>query len=201
MLTFSGRRTVTDEHQTENNNDVDENTPASELLALRREKLGDTTDGHLSPSLVARDPMPSILVHSPVAEEGDVKRPKVGGIAYPFSLKTHGATASMTTLTSAIGVPPADDVRTAGAKESGVGSDAADVETSKLPGNSSEEAETTVENEKQPERNSAFVNESGDEATLSNGQSKAVENDEVVSQERPPLETFVTAKDDLPTVS
>jgi hypothetical protein len=113
--------------------------------------------------------MPSIQVHKPATERGDVKRPKAGGIAYPFSLKTHGATASMTTLTSSIGVPPADDVGIAGAKESGVESNPVDIEALRITGNRSEDAKTMIENDKPVEGSSTAVPENGGVAGSSDG--------------------------------
>jgi hypothetical protein len=149
----SRRRTVTDQNQTGASSDVDENTPASELLAMKNAKLGETGagDAHLTPDFAAQDmakdavptdttstndtpkdsaATPAILVHTPTNEEFNLKRPKAGGIAFPFSLKGHVATASMTTLTSAVGVPPADDVRTPSAMASGVKQNPVDIAAS-----------------------------------------------------------------------
>jgi len=190
----SRRRTVTDQHQTEGN-DINENTPASVIyskLADQREGLGDTGDrGNLTPDFVAKDPMPSIVVRTPTieGEENDLKRPKSGGIAFPFSLKKHGATASMTTLTSAIGVPPAEDVRTKGAKDSGVNQNVDDIAASAAMGSSDGKGKGNAK-EIAAENTPASVKVNGGAVDGSNA---------AVSGARPILETFVTATEDLPT--
>jgi hypothetical protein len=113
----SHHRNVRDENQT--TEDVDENTPAAELA------LGGTNgDSGFEESIIASDATPQILVRAPTLtsedKEYDLKRPKAGGIAFPFTVKQEGASASMTTLTSSVGVPPAQDVRTEGVLDSGV---------------------------------------------------------------------------------
>jgi hypothetical protein len=144
----SRRRTVTDEHQTENDENIYEDTLASDLLAPKNAKIGQSSDDHLTPGFAANGTSPAILVRVPTDEESDLKRPKAGGIAYPFSLQGHHATASMTTLTSEIGVPPANDVRTEGVMKSGVQENAADIRAMNGTGSSSEEAKVMRENEK-----------------------------------------------------
>jgi hypothetical protein len=165
----SRRRTVTDQNQT-GRDDVDENTPASVLHSKLAEKRGTAADGdaHLAPDFVADGNAPQILVRSPNIEkdESELKRPKADGIAFPFSLKNHHATASMTTLTSSIGIRPQDDIVTPGAKDSGVPQNANDVEAS---GKGKEEESEQV-----------------------------IENGQVVSAERPPMETFKTALEIMP---
>jgi hypothetical protein len=197
----SRRRTVTDEHQTEGFNDVDENTTASELLAMKRAKLGETGDGHLTPDFAARETVPSILVKVPTADESDLKRPKAGGIAYPFTIKGHSTTASMTTLTSSIGIPPAPDVRTNGVMDSGVNQNVADIEANTSTGNSSEEAKLAREKSRVKEGTPTVVKENGFAAASTSAEEKAVGDGQVVSTERPPLETFVTAVEKLPMSS
>ena len=152
---------MTDEHQTEGSNDIDENTTASELLAIKRAKLGEIGDGHLTPDFAARETVPPILVKVPTADESDLKRPKAGGIAYPFTIKGHSTTASMTTLTSSIGVPPAADVRTDGVMDSGVNQNVADIEANTSTGNSSEEAKLARENSRAEEGTPTVVKENG----------------------------------------
>ncbi|KJK93984.1 hypothetical protein H633G_02151 [Metarhizium anisopliae BRIP 53284] len=83
----SHRRTVIDEHQTEESG-VDENTPVAQLLEQRKEQEA-THPGRLSP-----DYAPETGVAG--------KRPYIDGIALPFSLKKDAETASMVTLTSAM---------------------------------------------------------------------------------------------------
>jgi hypothetical protein len=141
----SRRRTVTDERQTEGY--VNEDTPAFVLYNKLAERRGDPRDGNLTPDFAATPTTPAILVRSPTIEkdESELKRPKAGGIAFPFSLKQDADTASMMTLTSDGGVQPAEDLMAKESRNSGVG--------------------------------------------------------ETVNGERPPLETFVTAQENLPTVS
>ncbi|KAL3422042.1 AB hydrolase superfamily protein C4A8.06c [Phlyctema vagabunda] len=177
----SRRRTVTDENQTGYSSDVDENTSAADLLAIKKEKgeaLGPE-DGQLTPDFVREGSIPHILVKQPsLDEEYDLKRPKAGGIAFPFTLKQEAASASMTTLTSAVGVPPTDDVRISGVMESGVQRNSTDIRAV----NSTEGGKESLQ-------------KSSQEAE------KVVEAGELVSAARPPLETFETAREDLPTSS
>ena len=215
----SRRRTVTDEHQTDGHHEFDENTTAAELLAIKRARgeAAPPGDGHLTPDFVSakiNEPvatddaipsatMPSILVHRPTIEDTDRRRPKADGIAFPFSLKQHQATASMTTLTSAINVQPVEDVRTYGAKESGVAHNAADVEAAKAMGSNSDVAK---ENQKPAEGIIDIVKDGSKSpeisplATVTGGEEKVIENGNVVPAERPLLETFKTAAEDLPLV-
>jgi len=121
----SRRRTVTDQRQTEG--DVDENTPASVLHRNLAERRGESNDRNLTPDFESN--LPAILVRSPTAErdESELKRPKAGGIAFPFSLKQEAETASMMTLTSDEGVQPAEDFMIGESKESGVSNMIADI--------------------------------------------------------------------------
>jgi hypothetical protein len=202
----SRRRIVKDEHQADMPDDVDENTPAAVLFAKKAE-AGEPSDPNLAPNFMAESTnpepsTPSILIRVPTNEQDDFdrKRPKAGGIAFPFSLKGHQSSASMTTLTSAVGVPPADDVRIQGVKDSGVKNHA--------PGAA---IRTSVEGHakgKEPERlhggavtpgNGASAN--GSSAVAPEAGAVVVENGEIVSAERPPLESFVTAAEALPTSS
>ena len=218
----SRRRTVTDQHQTEASGNVDENTPAAELLAIKRAKgeAAPPGDGQLTPdfvtekgqeSMAADDTtvsggLPSILVHTPSVDATDLRRPKAGGIAFPFSLKQHRATASMTTLTSAINVQPVEDVRTEGAKGSGVAQNAADIQATNDTGSSSEEANMLKENQRPSSGISDIAKEGGKLlgssplANVTDGEEQVAEDGKVVSAERPPLETFKTAAEDLPIV-
>ncbi|TVY24949.1 AB hydrolase superfamily protein, partial [Lachnellula hyalina] len=186
----SRRRIVKDEHQADVEDGVDENTPASVLFAKKAE-AGEPSDPNLVPNFIASPTKdeapstPSIIVRVPTNEQDDFgrKRPKAGGIAFPFTLKGHHSTASMTTLTSSVGVPPADDVRIQGVKDSGVKNEApgAAIRTS-VDGNARGKENENV--------NTASV--------TSEAGAQVVENGEVVSAERPPLETFVSAVESLP---
>ncbi len=197
----SRRRTVTDENQT--GEGIDENTPAAELLAVKRAE-GEAipqADGHLLQEFLSekdKEPMiaddkpisdgtPLILVHTPTLDETDRRRPKAGGIAFPFSLKQHHATASMTTLTSAINVRPVENLWNDEVKDSGIEHKAADLavtdatESQKIEG---------VKDGRQPLAASPF-------SDVVNGEEKVVENGDIVQADRPPLETFVTAAETL----
>jgi len=161
----SRRRTVTDEHQTDGD-DVDENTSAAKLLALREKH----NERYLSPNSPTTEmsQTPDILLKVPSNEQMgsetnlDLKRPKAGGVAFPFSVKKVGgdANASTLTLTSATGVPPAEDLRMDDVMKDGVSA-----------GKSSWEANGT-----------------------SPGESTQKE-------QRPPLESFVTASEGLDDLS
>ncbi|KAH8684707.1 hypothetical protein BGZ60DRAFT_398136 [Tricladium varicosporioides] len=120
----SRRRMVADEHQTDVPVNIDENTSAAELPTIRS-RQSEASDDYQEPSFMATESAmtethPAILVHSPTNEdrppseqEGDDfdrKRPRAGGIAFPFTLKNHEASASMITLTSTAGVSPAEEL-------------------------------------------------------------------------------------------
>jgi hypothetical protein len=184
----SRRRTVTDRHQTEQP-DVDENTSAADLLVLRT-KHAEAQSSRLRDSTTGA---PAILVHSPTNEGDDFdrRRPKAGGIALPFSLGNHEASASMTTLTSTAGVPPATDTRTAAAMESGANEDDAFSELDSLVKDSNVNDHGIKGRPKDLAAQAEAEKNTAAEALV-------VENGEVVSAERPPLETFQTAMEILP---
>lgn len=207
----SRRRTIRDEHQTESD-DINEDTSAAQLLAIKHAN-GEPAlpgDGTLTPDLVAskdKGPMsaddsvsaenvPSILVHTPTVDETDLRRPKAGGIAFPFSLKQHQATASMTTLTSAINVPPVEDVRTEGSQESGVEHNAVDVAATNAT--SSQGFGDGIAGIVKEARKSLGASPL---SNVTNGDERVVENGKVVPSDRPSLETFKTAAEDLPLVN
>ncbi|TVY85323.1 AB hydrolase superfamily protein [Lachnellula suecica] len=200
----SRRRIVRDEHQADMPDDVDENTPAAVLLAKKAE-AGEPSDPSLAPNFMAastnrESDAPSILIRVPTNEQDEFsrKQPKAGGLTFPFSLKGHNATASMTTLTSAVGVPPADDVRIQGVKDSGIKNHApgAEIRTS-VDGRAKGKEKEVVNG---GAVTTASATQGGGAATPETG-AKVVENGEVVSAERPPLETFVSAAEILPTSS
>ncbi len=171
----SRRRTVTDENQTDGEEDVDENTPATTLLAIKQERLGEDVNSHLTPDFAAKPRNDEI-------PESELKRPKAGGIAYPFTVAGHKQTASMTTLTSAEGVPPTRDMRTEGVLSSGLKENIKDFAAATSTGNNTEAAE---------EKDKLKAAEA-----IGNGAGmKVVENGEVVSAERPEMQTFVTASE------
>ena len=93
-------------------------------------------------------------MHPPPVNETELKRPKLNGIAFPFSLKHEGASASMVTLTSSVGVGPSVDVSTEEAKDSGVEPNEADIEaarrTSAAAGASQEHENATAVSAERP---------------------------------------------------
>lgn len=96
----SRRRRVTYQMQDE---DVDENTPAAELLAHRQQQ-----EGSGAAAAAAMD-TPQLLTpgYQPEVGTGSTgKRAYVDGIAVPFSLKKEAETASMMTLTSDVSQGP-----------------------------------------------------------------------------------------------
>lgn len=83
----SRRRTVVDEHQTDEEGQ-DEDTPVARLIEQRKEKEAEHP-GLLSPNYVPETGVAG-------------RRPFIDGIALPFSLKKEAETASMMTLDSAV---------------------------------------------------------------------------------------------------
>jgi hypothetical protein len=83
----SRRRTVIDEHQTEQST-LEENTPVAQLIEQRKEQEA------AHPGLLSPNYTPETGVAG--------KRPFLDGIALPFSLKKDAETASMVTLNSAV---------------------------------------------------------------------------------------------------
>ncbi|KAF4627770.1 hypothetical protein G7Y89_g10385 [Cudoniella acicularis] len=201
----SRRRAVTDEHQADMPSDIDENTSTADLLALKQRRQGESSDGHLLPNFMASEsqPQPEILVHSPTNEGDDFdrKRPKAGGIAFPFSLAGHKASASMTTLASNSGVSPVEEVRVSEVRvsevrESGLQGDGEDDNISDANGSISDAQKVNEDTNGIESRGKG--KENGD-MVLPESKGKAVENGEVVSAQRPPLESFVTAMEVLPS--
>lgn len=198
----SRRRTVTDQNQTgekidENTSAAEllalkksygEKVPASDMTPeFVTEESNETLIATASP--ISGSGIPAIITPA----QGDTKeaemdptidlskhRPKANGIAFPFSLKRSGengtapsSSASLATLTSAVGFAPAEDTRTVDALRSGV------------PGSSHGSETNSV---------SALMMKS------EKGKGKVVENGEIVNASRPELDSFVTASEDLPKV-
>jgi hypothetical protein len=197
----SRRRTVTDQNQTENQDDVEENTPAADLHATENKKSRQHSDSCCTPDFAANGTNPAILLKVPTNEEYDLKRPKADGIAFPFSIAGHKASASMTTLTSEVGIEPTNDVRTKEVMESGVFANSADVHAANGTGSSSVKAIIMREDEKPVGETVATGKRSGKEDGVllgSAGSEEVVEKRQVVRAERPAMETFVTASSSLP---
>ncbi|XXG96110.1 hypothetical protein Hte_002389 [Hypoxylon texense] len=200
--------------------DVDENTPAAVLAAKREEKAKQT-------ELAPPSPGSQLLTPDYIPPETGVtgKRPVVGGIAVPFSLNREADTASMITLTSTLDqggrvaspiplTPRADAVATTSAAAAAVKSEKArdevvDPEAVK---------EQTVPTQDENARSDYFGTVDGIETpkaaspgdvTPIVGNGNAIGNSTATTPlltvstaatglERPPLETFVTAQEDLP---
>jgi hypothetical protein len=188
----SRRKTVTDRHQTEQQDEREENYPLSNPLAGKAAEGVRSTDE--SPSRgrartpprevptagtteqsasiedvptaaisgssaeqepkaeeATRTPLPLLapIINEPTGDEQEsvieiskTNRPKSNGIAFPFTLKRNGTQTSVAgsmtstqTLTSTLGVPPAEDVRTAPALQSGVTEEKMDEKTLKKEAN------------------------------------------------------------------
>jgi acetyl esterase/lipase len=127
----SHRSFVSDQNQADG---MDENTPVADLLALKSAQNSKAPTDSMDPlenTVASNENNPLILVRSPTIKETssrmdedgnqfDLKRPKAGGIAFPFTVRGHSQSASMNTLTSSHGVTPMDDYRVTGATQSGV---------------------------------------------------------------------------------
>ncbi|KAI3320236.1 alpha/beta-hydrolase [Xylariaceae sp. AK1471] len=214
----SRTKVVTDEHQTSESS-VDANTPIGVLMAKREgkapqgaEQLPSLDSSSLSPHYVP----PSTGVAG--------KRPIVGGIAVPFSLDKEAETASMITLTSAMDqsmrvASPTwpstemDDTSTTTAAAAARSNPDTAVEVGE-PGSLNVVVDTPravspigddLDGPETPvavsplvtplvENGHAYTKEMGENAeVLKNGNT-------ATHEERPPLETFVTAQEELPRV-
>ncbi|KAI0103030.1 hypothetical protein GGR51DRAFT_260504 [Nemania sp. FL0031] len=170
----SRTKIVKDENQTSEDG-ADLNTPLRVLMAKRQGKLPQDATGPLPP--VNTDSLSPNYVPPSTGVAG--KRPIVGGIAVPFSLGKDADTASMITLTSAI------DPTSRVASPTSLGPDASEL-------GDDNELETPMPFAT-PLAFNGFTN--GD----SKGQGENTQGEAVApNEERPPLETFVTAQEDLP---
>jgi hypothetical protein len=172
----SRRRIVMDENQTEES-DIDEDTPAHVLhrrITQERGEVPGPGTGALTPEFLAT---PALAVQPPSVDETELKRPKLNGIAFPFSLKQEeGRSASLLTLTSSVGVRPGKELEAAISKDSGVKANAVDIEAARAA------------------RRSSAVPGSAEPAP-------ATATATATDTERPPMETFFSAQEDLPKVS
>jgi sulfur carrier protein ThiS len=121
----SRRRTVTYENQTDQPEEVDENTTVAELLEIQKANDGTVlNEEYLSPSFTAKKPLqneklgessgaqptssnstvPAICATAPPTEENSpdpqieiskTNRPKSNGIAFPFKLNRSGTNKSL----------------------------------------------------------------------------------------------------------
>ncbi|KAI0386416.1 alpha/beta-hydrolase [Hypomontagnella monticulosa] len=208
----SRTKVVRDERQIADD-DVDENTPAAVLMAKR-----GVNANHAEPP-----PSPGSAMFTPdyVPHETGVtgKRPKVGGIAVPFSLNKEAETASMITLTSALDQPS----RVASPRPMSPEADAALATSAAVVATTAKNARDEVVNPESLKQEGSGVGKSDGAETpraMSPGATSTVTESEVNGSsaaitplptplitvegalarlERPPLETFVTAQEGLPT--
>jgi hypothetical protein len=207
----SRRRTVTDQNQTGEN--VNENTSAADLLALRISHREKDAQNNTIPSSInnksenfkLKDVIPSTLLPLQQTTENaemdptidlSKQRPKANGIAFPFKLKRSdeaglSSNASLATLTSVVGVEPTDDVRVPGAMSPGLHDSVHCSEKGSISGFAPKNDE-----EKVAARPDTAETEDG--IMMRGDGKKAVQNGEVVNASRPQLDSFVTASEDLP---
>ncbi|KAI1101723.1 alpha/beta-hydrolase [Jackrogersella minutella] len=177
--TRSKTRTVRDENQVADDDGTIENTPISVLMAKRQEKskqagLASSENNVLTPDLIQPD----------TGVTG--KRPTVSGIAVPFSLGREADTASMITLTSAL-----DQSRAA----------------SPSPLSPQTRAFATTSAAVVAANTGKAKDEVADPEAIKKGDVGVAPTTPLLTVEgatgdlrRPPLDTFITAQEDLPTM-
>ncbi|KAI1802004.1 alpha/beta-hydrolase [Daldinia bambusicola] len=207
----SRTKIVRDEQQVSNDNDDNESTLIAMLMAEREAK---SRQAEPLPS-----PRSSLLTPDYVSHETGVagKRPIVGGIAVPFSLNKEAETASMITLTSAFDQPD----RVASPRPLSPEVDAMATTSAAVVATATDKAKDEVVDPnllKQQESGSPEIvvpvtvgkaNGSRSLMTASPEPTPGLETAPTTplitvdgvgaNAQRPPLETFVTAQEDLPT--
>ncbi|KAI1175937.1 hypothetical protein F4777DRAFT_548512 [Nemania sp. FL0916] len=197
----SRTKVVKDENQT------DENTPIALLMAKREGKVPQDATGLLLPPGSSDSPAPRF---QPPATGVAGKRPIVDGVAVPFSLGKDAETASMITLTSAMNLSmrvasptpttPGPDMDDASALHSRSASRSnLDIPATATPG----AADGDEDNLETPAPYATPLFGGG---SFTNGHAKGHDDGDVTPTatngggdgERPPLESFVTAQEDLP---
>lgn len=176
----SRRVTVRDERQTEEADGVDENTSVAELLAKREGQ----DEKKPVPLLLTPDYTPEVAIGS------TGKRPYVDGIAVPFSIKKEADTASMMTLTSYMtqgGGPASPRLSSSRPMTPNTLADRTSKDLSEL-----EKRNSSVNGDHDEHAGKDVVPAHVDGATPASPMAPAME--------RPPLETFSTAAEDLPKV-
>lgn len=172
----SRRTMVKDQHQTDGSADV-ENAP---------------------PLPASHSTVPLII--TPMGHSSDIDtskdRPKIDGIAMPFKLKRSGtegglpaSSASIATIHSAQ-IPPMEDMRTTGAMTSG------------LNGSAGKGHERHISNNASP-ASTSIVNGSSEAAGETETSQMVLQNEQIKKEfesERPGLDSFSTAAEDLPRV-
>ncbi|KAI1498767.1 hypothetical protein F5X99DRAFT_309397 [Biscogniauxia marginata] len=209
----SRKRVVKDEHQIANEDDVDENTPVAVLVAKRKEK-----------EKAQEEPLPSPTSSLLAPETGATgKRAFLGGIAMPFSLKKEAETASMLTLNSVADQPSRTVSPRPPSQEIGlaVATSAAPAPAAPAVPAAANEKANNREDHDDEENDNDNDNDSGTETpTLSSsvyatplplgaGEDKgyidggsgpivAADGATIAGGGRPPLESFITAEEELP---
>ncbi|KAI0912003.1 alpha/beta-hydrolase [Ustulina deusta] len=194
----SRTKIVRDENQTLDRH-VDANTLISVLMAKREGRVPHDTTGPL-PSLNSDSLSPHYV---PPSTGVTGKRPIVSGIAVPFSLDKEAETASMITLTSTMDPPS----RVASPTSLSPKTDDFPDTRSAVMARSNPEIAGEAE-----EPDSLKVGDANTSAVVSplatpladdsdaQGYGENIQGNAAINGERPPLETFVTAQEDLPKV-
>ncbi|KAF3068487.1 AB hydrolase superfamily protein C4A8.06c [Daldinia childiae] len=201
----SRTKIVRDEQQTADDDEINESTSIDMLMAQREEK---SRQAESLPS-----PRGSLLTPDYFSHETGVagKRPTVGGIAVPFTLNKEAETASMITLTSAFDHPD----RVASPRPLSLELDAMATTSAAVVATVTEKARDevvdpnllkqrgansiTADMADGPETPMAAYPTPGSEAASTPVTPLVTMDGAGTSQQRPPLETFVTAQEDLPT--
>ncbi|KAI1121270.1 hypothetical protein F5Y10DRAFT_256659 [Nemania abortiva] len=199
----SRTKIVKDQNQTSENS-VDANTPIAVLMAKRQGTLPQDATGPAPPA--NNDSLSPHYVPPSTGVAG--KRPIVGGIAVPFSLGKDAETASMITLTSA--VDPYSRVASPTSLGPEIDDGPATSATAAMKSRPDAADETAgpaspeLRDENELETPMPFATPLAGGGLMNSGNqghgenTQGLQNGVVINEERPPLETFVTAQEDLP---
>ncbi|RYP09397.1 hypothetical protein DL765_008460 [Monosporascus sp. GIB2] len=206
----SRRMVVRDDRQTAtDDSSVDENTPAAVLLAKKEEKQkqAEAEDGPApgpgpEPEL-EHDPSSGSGLLTPEPETGVTgKRPFVGGIAAPFSLNREAETASMITLTSELPSRVASPIpttpRTPTLSTTRLGEGAVSPETARAEADGATEESSKIPPPTDGVEGDGLAKGEVGGAGAQEAAPTIMVGDAGAQETRPPLETFVTAQEDLP---
>ncbi|KAI0408486.1 Alpha/Beta hydrolase protein [Xylaria palmicola] len=190
----SKTKVVRDENQTSENS-VDGNTPIAVLMAKREGKLPQDVAGPL-PSSNSEFLTPHYV---PPSTGVTGKRPIIGGIAVPFSLHKEAETASMITLTSGM------DSSSRVASPISSGPDMDNVFAPSAPAETRSNPDIPDEAAQLDTPRAEYVDEPRTQQPASPlptplSVDRYTDEHSEVDVERPHLETFVTAQEDLPRV-
>ena len=204
----SRRKVVRDEQQTTDleggDDEVDENTPASVLLAKKEEKAkeGEQREQQQQQQQGQTDGADEAEPEIEMGVAG--KRPKLNGIAFPFSLNREADTASMLTLTSMAAAPGEPSSRvvspmpTTPTPRTSLGGGVAFFPPTEGESGSDRDGHgDTAAN-----RDAATAKDGGEVPAITVGGASTPATPppagDGAAEARPPLETFVTAQEDLP---